>query len=32
MRLQDGYDHSYHFVGTFIDEHLAFAAKHLAKL
>lgn len=28
-RSQDGYDHSYHFISTFIGEHLAFHAKHL---
>jgi S-formylglutathione hydrolase len=28
-RLQDGYDHSYHFIATFIGEHLAYHAKHL---
>jgi len=29
MGMHDGYDHSYHFIGTFIGEHLAFHAKHL---
>jgi len=24
LRLQDGYDHSYHFIATFIGEHLAY--------
>lgn len=24
LRMQDGYDHSYHFISTFIGEHLAF--------
>lgn len=28
-RLQDGYDHGYFFVGTFIGEHLALHAKVL---
>jgi len=30
LRMQPGYDHSYYFITTFIDEHLAFHAKHLA--
>ncbi|HAO31730.1 MAG TPA: S-formylglutathione hydrolase [Candidatus Competibacter sp.] len=29
LRWQDGYDHSYHFIATFIGEHLAY---HAAKL
>lgn len=29
LRMQDGYDHSYHFIGTFIGEHLAFHREHL---
>jgi len=29
LRLQDGYDHSYHFIATFIGEHLAYHAKAL---
>lgn len=29
LRMQDGYDHSYHFISTFIGEHLAFHAKAL---
>eukprot|EP00882_Tetradesmus_deserticola_P002116 GHRQ01002266.1.p1 GENE.GHRQ01002266.1~~GHRQ01002266.1.p1 ORF type:complete len:289 (+),score=92.83 GHRQ01002266.1:169-1035(+) len=29
MRLQEGYDHSYFFMASFIDEHVAFHAKHL---
>jgi S-formylglutathione hydrolase len=29
LRLQDGYDHSYHFISTFIGEHIAFHAKAL---
>lgn len=28
-RMQPDYDHSYHFISTFIGEHLAFHAKHL---
>jgi len=28
-REQDGYDHSYHFIGSFIGEHIAWHAKHL---
>jgi len=27
LRMQDGYDHSYHFISTYIGEHLAFHAK-----
>lgn len=27
--LQEGYDHSYFFISTFIDEHIAFHAKAL---
>jgi len=26
MRMQPGYDHSYYFVATFIEEHLRFHA------
>lgn len=29
VRYQDGYDHSYYFISTFIDEHLRFHATHL---
>ena len=29
IRLQDGYDHSYFFVSTFIDEHVAWHAERL---
>ena len=29
MRHQEGYDHSYFFIATFIDEHLRYHAKHL---
>jgi S-formylglutathione hydrolase len=30
LRFQEGYDHSYHFVATFIGEHLAYHAKALS--
>jgi S-formylglutathione hydrolase len=29
VRMQDGYDHSYYFVSTFIEDHIAFHAEHL---
>lgn len=29
LRMQDGYDHSYHFISTFIGEHLEYHAKAL---
>jgi len=29
-RMQDGYDHSYYFIATFIEDHLRFHSKHLA--
>lgn len=29
VRIQDGYDHSYFFISTFIDEHVAWHADHL---
>jgi S-formylglutathione hydrolase len=29
LRLQDGYDHSYFFVATFMEDHLRFHAQHL---
>ena len=29
FRMQDGYDHSYHFIASFIGEHLAFHRQHL---
>ncbi|MBX2825245.1 MAG: S-formylglutathione hydrolase [Gammaproteobacteria bacterium] len=29
MQLRDDYDHSYHFIGTYIGEHIAFHATHL---
>ncbi len=32
LRMQEGYDHSYHFVASFIGEHLAYHAKALRAL
>ncbi|MDN3611909.1 S-formylglutathione hydrolase [Vibrio ostreicida] len=32
FRMQTGYDHSYYFISSFIDDHLAFHAKHLFSL
>lgn len=29
IRMQDGYDHSYHFIASFIGEHIAYHAKAL---
>ncbi|VAW72494.1 S-formylglutathione hydrolase [hydrothermal vent metagenome] len=29
LRMQEDYDHSYHFIASFIGEHLAFHAQHL---
>jgi len=29
LRMQDGYDHSYHFIATFIGEHLRFHSQYL---
>lgn len=29
LRVQDGYDHSYFFIASFIGEHIAFHARHL---
>jgi S-formylglutathione hydrolase len=29
LRMQDGYDHSYFFIATFIEDHLRFHARHL---
>ncbi|CAM2933406.1 S-formylglutathione hydrolase [Vibrio mytili] len=29
LRMQSGYDHSYYFISSFIDDHLNFHAKHL---
>jgi len=31
LRMQEGYDHSYHFIATFIGEHLAFHAQAMAR-
>ena len=30
IRMQDGYDHSYFFIASFVDEHIAFHAGHCA--
>jgi S-formylglutathione hydrolase len=30
LRMQEGYDHSYHFIATFIGEHIAYHAKALS--
>src|SRR5882672_3623159 len=29
LRMQDGYDHSYFFIATFIEDHLRFHARYL---
>lgn len=29
LRMQEGYDHSYHFIASFIDQHLVFHAEYL---
>jgi S-formylglutathione hydrolase len=29
LRMQDGYDHSYFFIATFVEDHLRFHARHL---
>lgn len=29
LRMQEGYDHSYYFIASFIDEHLQFHSRHL---
>ena len=29
LRMQEGYDHSYYFISSFIEDHLRFHAKHL---
>ncbi|MFW2438618.1 MAG: S-formylglutathione hydrolase [Arenicellales bacterium] len=29
LRMQEGYDHSYHFISTFVGEHIAYHAKAL---
>lgn len=31
LRLQEGYDHSYYFIASFIEDHLRFHAAHLNK-
>ncbi len=31
LRMQPGYDHSYYFIASFIEDHLRFHAEHLAK-
>lgn len=31
LRLQEGYDHSYYFIASFIEDHLRFHAAHLCK-
>ena len=31
LRIQPGYDHSYYFIATFIEDHLCFHAEHLFK-
>ncbi|MFY2507377.1 S-formylglutathione hydrolase [Vibrio pectenicida] len=31
LRMQEGYDHSYYFISSFIDDHLMFHAKHMFK-
>jgi S-formylglutathione hydrolase len=31
IRMQEGYDHSYFFIASFIDEHIAFHAEHCKK-
>ena len=31
IRRQDGYDHSYFFIASFVDEHIAFHAEHCRK-
>ncbi len=30
LRMQEGYDHSYYFIASFIEEHLRFHAKHFS--
>jgi S-formylglutathione hydrolase len=29
VRMQDGYDHSYYFIASFIEDHLRFHARYL---
>lgn len=31
IRMQEGYDHSYFFIASFIEEHIAFHVKHFSK-
>jgi S-formylglutathione hydrolase len=31
VRLQEGYDHSYYFIATFIEDHIRFHAKHFER-
>ena len=31
LRIQPGYDHSYYFMASFIEDHLRFHAAHLFK-
>ncbi|MCT4702493.1 S-formylglutathione hydrolase [Enterobacteriaceae bacterium H20N1] len=31
LRVQPGYDHSYYFIATFVEDHLRFHAEHLLK-
>ncbi|MEH6712237.1 MAG: S-formylglutathione hydrolase, partial [Paraglaciecola polaris] len=31
FRYHEGYDHSYFFISSFIEDHLRFHAKHLAE-
>jgi len=31
LRLQDGYDHSYHFISSFVGEHIGYHAKALKR-
>ena len=30
VRMQEGYDHSYYFIASFVEDHLRFHARHLA--
>jgi S-formylglutathione hydrolase len=32
LRMQEGYDHSYHFIATFIGEHIKYHAKALKQI
>ena len=32
LRMQEGYDHSYYFIATFIKEHVEFHAKNLSRV